>query len=124
MKVDVDRPSTWVKFQKNLCASCRGSCCSLPVEAKFEDLVRMGVVDAFEAEEPRRKIAKRLLKEKIIDQYNNKLDIYTIAQLSSGDCIYLDQKNRLCTIYEKRPNTCRNHPQIGPRPGYCAYVKR
>ncbi|MCK5516299.1 MAG: YkgJ family cysteine cluster protein, partial [Desulfobulbaceae bacterium] len=37
------------------------------------------------------------------------------------DCLYLDQKTRRCTIYTKRPDTCRNHPQIGPRPGYCAF---
>jgi Fe-S-cluster containining protein len=24
-------------------------------------------------------------------------------------------------VYEKRPNTCRLHPQVGPRPGYCPY---
>ena len=41
--------------------------------------------------------------------------------MSNNDCLYLDRKSRLCTIYEKRPDTCRNHPKIGPRPGYCAY---
>ncbi|MFO6335145.1 YkgJ family cysteine cluster protein, partial [Pseudomonas aeruginosa] len=36
----------------------------------------------------------------------------------------LDRKTRLCTIYARRPDTCRNHPRIGPRPGYCAYRPR
>ncbi len=41
--------------------------------------------------------------------------------MSNNDCLYLDRKSRLCTIYDKRPDTCRNHPKVGPRPGYCAY---
>jgi hypothetical protein len=41
--------------------------------------------------------------------------------MSNNDCLYLDRKSRLCTIYAECPDTCRNHPKIGPRPGYCAY---
>jgi Fe-S-cluster containining protein len=33
----------------------------------------------------------------------------------------LDAKTRRCTVYDKRPNTCRLHPQVGPKPGYCPY---
>ena len=44
-----------------------------------------------------------------------------LTRMSNDDCLYLDRKSRLCTIYDKRPDTCRNHPKIGPRPGYCAY---
>ncbi|HEY4665448.1 MAG TPA: YkgJ family cysteine cluster protein, partial [Comamonas sp.] len=28
---------------------------------------------------------------------------------------------RRCTVYEKRPETCRLHPKKGPKPGWCAY---
>lgn len=124
MLVDVAAPRTWLKFNQEMCQTCRGSCCSLPVELNFADLIRLGVVDAFEAEEPRRKIAKRLKKDGIISHYHNKSDIYTLTQLSNGDCLYLDQKSRLCTVYDRRPQTCRNHPKVGPRSGYCAYVKK
>jgi len=24
-------------------------------------------------------------------------------------------------VYDKRPNTCRKHPQVGPRPNFCPY---
>jgi len=24
-------------------------------------------------------------------------------------------------VYEQRPNTCRKHPQVGPRPNFCPY---
>ena len=66
-------------------------------------------------------IAKRLSKAGIVEHFNHKHGIFTLTRLANGDCLYLDRKTRLCTVYAKRPDTCRNHPRIGPRPGYCAY---
>jgi Fe-S-cluster containining protein len=43
------------------------------------------------------------------------------VRMGNNDCLYLDRKSRLCTIYDLRPDTCRNHPKIGPRPGFCAF---
>lgn len=114
-------PSTWVKYRKGLCNDCLAVCCSLPVEVTIGDLVRMDLIDAFEAEEPAKEVAKKLRKQGLIDHFNFKSEIFTLARLANDDCIFLDQKSRRCTIYAKRPDTCRNHPQIGPRPGYCAY---
>ncbi len=121
ISANIDNLKTWVKYKKGLCDSCRGTCCSLPVEVKFSDLARMGAVDPFEADEPAKKLAKRLSKEGVIQHFNFKTETYTLSQRSNDDCVYLDQKSRLCTIYQVRPDTCRNHPQIGPRPGHCAY---
>ncbi len=118
---NIDNLNTWVKYRSSLCRSCRGTCCSLPVEAYFSDLVRMGVVDEFEASEPPKRLAKRLMKAGIIEHFNHKGEVYTLSRYANDDCIYLDQKSRLCVIYDKRPDTCRNHPQIGPKSGYCAY---
>ena len=98
-----------------------GTCCTMPVEVKLSDLIRMGVVDEFETGEPAKQIAKRLMKAGLIEHFNFKNSIFTLARRSNDDCIYLDARTRRCTIYEKRPNTCRNHPQIGPRPGFCAF---
>ena len=96
----------------------------MPVEVRIDDLIRMGLVDEFEREEPAKKIAKRLDKAGLIEHFNFKNEIYTLQRKSNGDCQYLHPSTRLCTIYDKRPNTCRNHPQVGPRPGYCAYRPR
>ena len=90
-------------------------------EVKIKDLIRIGIVDEFERGEPPKNIAKRLQKEGIVERYNNKSEIFTLQRMSNNDCLYLDRKTRFCTIYDKRPDTCRNHPKIGPRPGYCAY---
>ncbi|WP_148715107.1 YkgJ family cysteine cluster protein [Chitinolyticbacter meiyuanensis] len=121
----LDDLSTWVRYRGGLCNDCQATCCTMPVEVKLPDLVRMGVVDAFEAEhEAPKQIAKRLEKAGVIRHFNFKHGIYTLAQRANGDCRYLDAASRRCSIYEVRPNTCRNHPQIGPRPGYCAYRHR
>ena len=120
--VDVDRPETWTKYRSGLCDDCAANCCTMPVEVKLADLVRLGLVDDFEAQhEPAKQIAKRLTKAGLIEHFNFKNSIFTLARRASGDCHYLDAVTRRCTVYEKRPNTCRLHPQVGPRPGHCPY---
>ena len=93
----------------------------MPVEVRFNDLLRMGVVDEFERTEPAKNVAKRLMKDGLVERFNQKPGIYTLMRHGNNDCLFLDRKSRLCTIYDKRPDTCRNHPKIGPRPGYCAF---
>jgi Fe-S-cluster containining protein len=122
--VDPGRPETWIKYRDNLCDSCSAGCCSLPVELTFDDLIRMELVDEFEKGESPRKIAKRLKKEGFIRLFNLKSGVFTLEQLANEDCVFLDQKSRRCTVYEKRPETCRQHPAVGPRPGFCAYRKK
>lgn len=118
---DIERLDTWARYNKDMCYSCHSTCCTLPVEVRLSDLIRIGVVDAFEKDEPAKNIAKRLQKDGIVERFNQKTGIFTLTRLSNNDCLYLDRKTRLCTIYDKRPDTCRNHPRVGPRPGYCAY---
>lgn len=93
----------------------------LPAEARIADLIRMELADPFEAGDPLKQIAKRLIKAGVIDHFNQKSELFTLARRASSDCVFLDADTRRCTIYAKRPDTCRNHPRIGPRPGYCAY---
>ena len=118
---EVDRLETWQRYTSNMCHGCHSTCCTLPVEVKIKDLIRIGVVDEFEKDESPKNVAKRLQKEGIIERFNQKSGIFTLTRMSNDDCMYLDRKSRLCTIYDKRPDTCRNHPKVGPRPGYCAY---
>ncbi|HEY9036520.1 MAG TPA: YkgJ family cysteine cluster protein [Pseudomonadales bacterium] len=121
---DIQRTETWTPYRKGLCNQCQALCCRLPVEARFHDLVRMQLADHFERDEPLKNIAKRLSKQGIVAHFNARDGIFTLTQHSSGDCFYLDRTTRRCTIYEQRPDTCREHPGIGPRPGYCAYLKK
>jgi Fe-S-cluster containining protein len=120
--VNVDNCDTWTRYRSGLCNSCAANCCTMPVEVKLPDLVRLELVDPFEAEhEEPKAIAKRLLKAGLIEHFNFKNSIFTLSRRANGDCANLDAKTRRCTVYEKRPNTCRLHPQVGPKPGYCPY---
>ena len=117
---ELDRLDTWSRYTRDMCSSCMSSCCTLPVEVRLDDLIRLGVVDEFERGEPLKNIARRLQKDGIIERFNQKTARFTLSRMSNNDCLYLDRKSRLCTVYEQRPDTCRNHPRVGPRPGYCA----
>lgn len=118
---DPERLETWARYYNGLCQGCHATCCTLPTEVRLDDLIRLGVVDEFERDEPLRNIARRLMKEGVVEHFNQKSGRFTLTRLSNDDCLYLDRKSRLCTVYANRPDTCRNHPQIGPRPGHCAY---
>ncbi|AZS51838.1 YkgJ family cysteine cluster protein [Entomomonas moraniae] len=118
---DPDRLETWAKYHKRLCDTCQATCCQLPVEIKLDDLIRLGILDDFARDEPLKNLAKQLKKQGVIEHFNQKKELFTITRLANNDCYFLDTKTRRCTVYTNRPNTCRNHPQIGPRPNFCAY---
>lgn len=120
----IEEPTTWIKYTSKLCGDCNAGCCSLPVEVRSRDLIRMEFMDEFELQENLKTIARRLLKQGIIEHFYPKKELFTLTRLANGDCLFLDSKTRRCTIYQKRPDTCRNHPHIGPRSGYCAYNAR
>ena len=122
--VDINNTDTWTKYRAGLCDDCRANCCRMPVEATMQDLIRMAVLDPFEAQEPLKRIARKLKKAGIIDHYNPSRAIFTLARRANSDCIYLDAQTRRCTTYETRPEICRNHPQIGPKPGHCPYEQK
>lgn len=120
--VDVDRCETWTRYKNGLCDTCAANCCTMPVEVRLADLVRLDLVDPFEAEnEDPKQMAKRLSKAGVIEHFNFKNSIFSLARRASGDCQFLDAKTRRCSVYAKRPNTCRLHPQVGPRPNHCPY---
>lgn len=123
--VDVDRTETWSRYRNGLCDNCVANCCTMPVEVRLADLVQLQIVDPFEAEhEQPKQIAKRLSKAGLIDHFNFKWGLFTLARRANGDCHFLDARTRRCTVYALRPATCRKHPQVGPRPGYCPHGKK
>lgn len=122
--VEIGKPRTWVKFKPSMCASCWGSCChGMPVEVSVPDMIRLGYLTEREASESLRKASRRLKSEGIIRTFRQSTLIFVLEQRPDGDCIFLD-KNRLCKVYEKRPEICRQFPKIGPKPGFCPYLKK
>jgi Fe-S-cluster containining protein len=116
--IDAQRPSTWLAYRKGLCEGCWSGCCTLPVEVNANDLIRLELITEEEAAISLKQVAKKLMKQKVIQAYQQKSQLFVLEQRNGRDCIYLD-KDRRCTVYEKRPEVCRKFPKIGPRPGFC-----
>ncbi|MFZ4499257.1 MAG: YkgJ family cysteine cluster protein [Burkholderiales bacterium] len=121
---DLERLSTWAKHRNGLCESCMATCCTMPVEVRTSDLVRLGVLDAFDADGAMKPWLKRLQKSGVVERHSPATGLFTLARQAGGECVFLDRETRRCTVYERRPDTCRKHPQVGPRPGYCAFRLR
>ena len=120
--VNVDSPYTWIRYKDYLCENCVANCCIMPLEIGFDDLVLLELA----TEDDRcsiKKLTKRLTKEKIIKSYRSSTGFFMLEQKANRDCIFLDT-NRLCKVYDKRPEVCRKFPNIGPRPGHCPYQKK
>jgi hypothetical protein len=118
-RIDAQRPSSWVKYKTGLCDGCVAGCCTLPVEVSAADLIRLELISEEEAAISLKQVAKKLTKQKLIQAFNPKSGIFVLDQRYGEDCVFLGRKDRLCTVYEKRPEVCRQFPKIGPRPGYC-----
>ncbi len=97
----------------------------MPVEVKASDLVRLNIATEDEFLNSIKKTAKRLKKEGFISSCREGTEFFMLTQKSNDDCYFLDAKTRLCTVYDLRPDTCRDFPSIvGPKIGYCPSEKK
>jgi Fe-S-cluster containining protein len=87
------------------------------------DLIRLGLITEEEAAESLKKVARKLMDRGVIQAFQARSQLFVLQQKYGRDCIFLDQ-NRLCTVYERRPEVCRRFPRIGPRPGFCPATKK
>jgi Fe-S-cluster containining protein len=125
MYPDKDRILTWKKYNADFCTSCLGHCCSMPVEVKAKDLIRLEITNEDEIQNSIKKTAKRLKKEGYISSYREGTEFFMLTQKANSDCFFLDSRSRLCTVYDKRPDTCRDFPsRVGPKIGFCPSEKK
>ena len=90
----------------------------MPIEVRWEDLVRLNLVRDEDIVLPLRKLVARLKKEKIITAHRKESGLFAMKQTSKGVCRYL-VGNR-CGVYKNRPLVCRAFPiEMGWRHGYC-----
>lgn len=115
--------SRWTHYKNGMCETCEGLCCYMPVEVKTSDLIRMGILADFHLEMTLKEQMKDALKHPGVARYTSSSERYTLTQKPDSSCYFLDA-NKRCTAYSDRPDTCRNHPKIGPKPGSCAYLKK
>ena len=101
-----------------MCDGCWAGCCTLPVEVSLADLIRLELATEEEAAISAKAVAKKLMKARIVQAYNAKSQLFILEQRNGDDCLFLGP-NRLCTVYDRRPEVCRQFPKIGPRPGFC-----
>ena len=93
------------------CVKCPAFCCSVYPRVRVEesDLERMAQHFGITFEEARQRFTKRCGAEQILRRRKD--------HLLGETCKFLDPETRGCTIYEARPEVCRDYP-ARPR---CAY---
>jgi Fe-S-cluster containining protein len=123
-KVDRLDPKSWVRYNPSNCTKCLADCCTLPVLADAEDLFHMGYLRFDQVNGPLKRIAAKLKKDGIIRSFNSRTRVFTLARRKNNDCIFLDEKTRFCTIYDRRPTVCRDFPHNSARPGFCPKRKK
>lgn len=124
MKQLLDHLNRWTKYKKGLCRDCQASCCYMPVELTLEESFQLLEMDDFVKELSEKEQLKLVLANEAIKRYTPSTKKLTLAVHPDGRCWFLDAKSKQCTRYDLRPSTCRQHPQVGPRPGFCAYLKK
>jgi uncharacterized protein len=86
------------------CRKCPAYCCSIyeRVEVKKRDLQRLARHFGLTLQAAERRFTKRYGKERILRRQ--------VDPLLGRACRFLDLETRGCTIYEARPEVCRDYP--------------
>lgn len=101
------------------CTKCPGYCCSYPrIEVKSKDVKRLAHYFGVEVAVAERRFTRIYIDdgkpERILR--HQKDDVYKTV------CRFFDTEARRCTIYEARPDVCRDYPN-GNTCGYYTFLK-
>lgn len=120
-EVDKENPSTWKKYSMNSCKTCAATCCTMPIEIRWEDLVNLKLVDEDDLSQSLSEIIARLKKDKVITAYREESGLFALKQTKDGRCRYLIGNS--CSVYKNRPLVCRRFPvTAGWRHGFCPKI--
>lgn len=101
------------------CSKCPGYCCSHPrIEVTDADLKRLAKHFGLSETAARKKFSYHYLTKEA-DEWilrHRKDHIY------KSMCMFFDQQERRCTVYEARPSVCRKYP-YGNQCGYYDFLK-
>jgi Fe-S-cluster containining protein len=90
----------------------------MPLEIRWEDLVKLGFLDEDDLALPLKTVVARLKKENVITAYRKEKGLFAFKQTAEGKCRYL--VGNKCSVYKIRPMICRIFPiEAGWRHGYC-----
>lgn len=107
------------------CSKCPGYCCSYPrIVVSKKDINRLAKYFGITPEHAKKSFTREYefteghpddhIKEQILRHRTD--DIY------NSTCQFLDPEKRRCSIYEARPNVCREFPN-GKKCGYYTFLK-
>ena len=100
------------------CQKCPGYCCSYPrIEVLDSDLVRLAKHFGLAVEEAERKFTRRYKDE----DSDERILRHRKDRVYETICRFFDTKARRCTVYEARPEVCRQYPN-GARCGYYEFI--
>lgn len=97
------------------CAKCPGYCCSYDrIEVTKSDMLRLAQHFKLSYQETKKKFTKIAWGDRVL---RHKKD-----HIFKSVCRFFDQEARRCTIYEARPDVCREYPD-GRRCAYYDFLK-
>ena len=92
------------EFDSNKCDECGGKCCvgeSGYIWISEDEIRSLGEYLGYKIE---------LIKEIFLEKFGNRYSIKEKPYKGGFACIFFDEKNKNCSIYEYRPNQCRSFP--------------
>ena len=95
------------EFDSSKCDECGGKCCvgeSGYIWISEDEIRSLGEYLGYKTE---------LFKEIFLEKFGNRYSIKEKPYKGGLACIFFDEKNKNCSIYEYRPNQCRSFPFWG-----------
>lgn len=111
------------KAPKYDCAQCPGYCCSYPrIIVSEEDIARLARHHGLEEKEARKKFTQRYRWASETETIDERVLRHRPDTVYTSTCQFLHPTERRCTIYEARPQVCREYPN-SQRCGYYSFLK-
>ena len=108
-------PANKPKRVKYDCKKCPGYCCTYSdIEVTKRDIARLARHFGVDYARAQQRYTKPKGKARLLRHREDA--IYASA------CMFLDQEQRRCTIYESRPGVCRTYPPESLRCGYFDFL--
>ncbi|ARR03753.1 putative Fe-S cluster-containing protein [Campylobacter vicugnae] len=92
------------EFDPKKCDECGGKCCTGESGYIWIDESEIKILGEYLGYKP------ELIKEIFLEKFDNRYSIKEKPYQKGWACIFFDEKNKNCSIYEYRPKQCRSFP--------------
>ena len=105
------------------CSKCPGYCCSYPrIQVKKKDVERLAEHFGMTKSEVERRFTRKDPDDVKKNGKQPRIVRHTEDVYFGTICIFFDQNERCCSVYEARPKTCRSYPGL-KRCGYYDFLR-